>query len=103
MREATYQRYLIKMLMKMFPGCFILKNDPTFVQGVPDILILYHDRWAMLEVKMDASSNVQPNQAYYIEKLGEMSFASFINPSIEEEVLNGLQLALRPRGQARVS
>ena len=86
----------------MFPGCFILKNDPTFVQGVPDILILYRDRWAMLEVKMDVSSNIQPNQEYYIAQLGEMSFASFINPSTEEAVLDELQLALGSRRQACV-
>jgi hypothetical protein len=103
MRESTYQRNLIRKLKGMFPGCFILKNDPTFVQGVPDILILYHDKWAMLEVKMDITSNVQPNQQYYVDKLGEMSFASFINPSTEEEVLNELQFALRPRRETRVS
>lgn len=97
MREPLYQRDLIKKIKTMFPGCFILKNDPAFMQGVPDILILYRDRWAMLEVKMDASSNVQPNQQYYIDQLGEMSYASFINPSTEERVLNELQLALGPR------
>jgi hypothetical protein len=103
MREATYQRNLIVKLKQMFPGCFILKNDPSFCQGVPDILILYRDRWAMLEVKMDSSSNVQPNQAFYVEQLGEMSFASFINPSTEEDVLYALQRTLCPGRQTRVS
>jgi len=97
MRESAYQRELVMRLRRMFPGCFILKNDPSFMQGVPDILILYEDRWAMLEVKMGALAHIQPNQEYYIETLNEMSFASFINPEIEEDVLNELQRAFGTR------
>lgn len=98
MRESTYQRDLIKRLKDMLPGCYILKNDSAYLQGVPDILILYGPRWAMLEVKMDASSHVQPNQEHYVHTFGEMSFASFIHPGIEEEVLDELQRTLRPGG-----
>lgn len=95
MRESTYRRDLVKTLQRMLPGCVVLKNDPTFLQGVPDILILFRNRWAMLEVKMDPSSSVQPNQTHYIEMLDEMSFASFINPESEEDVLYELQRTLR--------
>ena len=97
MRESAYQRDLIKRIALMFPGCFILKNDPSFMQGVPDILILYEDRWAMLEVKMGDLAHIQPNQEFYIETLNEMSFASFINPDTEEDVLNELQRAFGTR------
>lgn len=93
MREGAYQTQLIKKLKRIVPGCFIIKNDSSYIQGVPDLIILYGTKWAMLEVKMDASSNVQPNQQYYIELFDEMSFASFINPAIEEGVLDELQYA----------
>ena len=92
MREAQYQARVINKLRTMFPQCIILKNDSSYLQGVPDILILYNDRWAMLEVKL-ISSSYEPNQGYYIELLNEMSFAAFINPGNEEEVLHALQLA----------
>ncbi len=91
MRENAYQAKLIDKLYSMFYGCIVLKNDTRYMQGVPDIIILYHDMWAMLEVKIGSSSNVQPNQAFYIDRFNKMSFASFINPETEEDVLDELQ------------
>lgn len=103
MRENVYQARLIKKLKELFgEECVVLKNDPTYLQGVPDILILCGDRWAMLEVKMSDSAKEQPNQPYYIEMFGRMSFASFINPETEESVLNELQRSLRPRRKTRI-
>lgn len=94
MREVTYQRKLINKLQAMFPGCYILKNDPSENQGIPDILILFGDRWAMLEVKLSRSSYEQPNQAYFIDIFNAMSFAAFIHPQNEEQVLHDLQSTL---------
>lgn len=95
MLERDYQRLLIEKLEEMFPGCFILKNDPGYLQGVPDLLILHGDRWAMLEVKVGERIRAQPNQAYYVNLLNRMSFASFICPSNEEEVLDALSRAFQ--------
>lgn len=103
MLESRYQAQLIRKLNRMFPGCFILKNDSSYLQGVPDLLILVGPRWGMLEVKPDAAASYQPNQEYYLDLLGEMSFASVIYPEIEEDVLDELQQALQPRRSARVS
>jgi len=103
MTETQYQYKLIKKLEKLLPGCLILKNDPRHMQGVPDVLVLYHNKWAMLEVKLSGDASIQPNQEYYVGLLNDMSFASFINPQNEEDVLRDLQHALRPTRQARVS
>lgn len=91
MTETTYQKRLINKLYKRFPGCFIVKNDPAENQGIPDILILFRNMWAMLEVKLTGTSDKQPNQDYYVGKFNDMSFASFINPQNEEQVLDDLQ------------
>ncbi len=92
--EAAYQAKLIKKLEKLFPGCYIRKNDPAETQGIPDILILYGNRWAQLEVKLSDTASKQPNQQFYVDMFNEMSFASFINPQNENEVLDELQKAL---------
>lgn len=93
MLESTYQARLIRKLEGMFPGCFIIKNDSSYLQGIPDLLVLYRDRWAMLEVKASESADVQPNQPYYVELFDSMSFGAFIYPSNETEILRGLQQA----------
>ena len=93
-QEGRFQDSLIKDLQVRFPGCFILKNDPNYIQGIPDLLILYKDRWAMLECKESRRAKHRPNQDYYVEAFGEMSYASFIFPENKEEVLDELQQAL---------
>ena len=89
--ERDFQPKVITAIKNRFPDCIILKNDPTYIQGMPDLLILNGKRWAMLEVKQSVNSPHRPNQDYYIKKLNEMSFASFIFPENFEEVLDGLQ------------
>lgn len=94
MAESRYQARLIKKLKLLFPGCLILKNDPTYLQGIPDLLILVGRNWAMLEVKDSATAPFQPNQMYYLEMLDKMSYADVIYPENEEDVLRGLQRSL---------
>ena len=102
MLERDYQAMLIKKIKRLLPGCVVLKNDSDYMQGIPDLTILYNERWAMLEVKVSKPARSQPNQRYYIDELNKMSFASFIYPSIEEEVLGALQQALGARRPARL-
>lgn len=89
-RENKYQAGLIKQIAARFPLCMILKNDPNYIQGVPDLLVLCDERWAMLEVKASAGASYRPNQEYYIAKLNHMGFARFVYPENEEEVLRDL-------------
>lgn len=95
--ERDFQRNLIKELKDIFVGCIIMKNDSSYIQGIPDLLILYKDRWAALEVKKSATASHRPNQEYYIDKMDEMSYASFIYPENKEDVLDELQQTLFSR------
>lgn len=94
MTEAKFQTELIRKLRLMFPDCVILKNDPGYLQGVPDLVIFHGARYAFLEVKASERARTQPNQDYYVRKLNEMSFAAFVYPSNEEEVLRALRSTL---------
>lgn len=95
--ERDFQRNLIKELKDIFVGCIIMKNDSSYIQGIPDLLILYKDRWAALEVKKSATASHRPNQEYYVDKMDEMSYASFIYPENKEAVLDELQQTLFSR------
>lgn len=91
MTEGAFKSYLLKQLRLRFPNCIILKNDPSFIQGFPDLTILYKDRWAVLELKRDGKAKVRPNQEYYVKKLNEMSFAAFIHPENWKGVLDEME------------
>lgn len=101
MLERHFQASLIKEIKKRFKGCIVLKTDPTYIQGLPDLLILYKNRWAALEVKKSKTAHHQPNQDYYIRLMNKMSFASFISPEVKEEVLDELCKALQLKGSTR--
>ena len=91
MLENEYQSKLIKKIKKLIPNSIVLKNDANYMQGIPDLTIFHGDKWAVLEVKKDKDSQHQPNQDYYVGKMNDMSFASFIYPENETEVLDALQ------------
>lgn len=95
MLERDFQSNLIKELRVMFPGCIIMKNDANYIQGIPDLLILYKDKWASLECKKNKKASRQPNQEYYVKMMNDMSYSSFIYPENKKEVLDELQQALR--------
>lgn len=103
MKESKFQRDLIYELRALFPGCIVMKNDSSYIQGIPDLLILFNNKWAALEVKRSAKEHRQPNQEYYISLMNDMSYASFVYPENKEEVIYELQQALRPRRAARIS
>lgn len=94
MRETGkdgFQAKLKKELKEIFPGCIVTKLDSGDIQGIPDLLILYKDKWGTLEVKKDAKAKRQPNQEYYVEQMNNMSFSSFIYPEIKDQVLDQLR------------
>ena len=96
--ESNFQRKLKKKLRERY-GPYVFKNDPSDIQGIPDLTILYKDKWAMLEVKKDKAtamsamkggSGGQANQAFRVNELNEMSYAAFIYPENVEEVFHEL-------------
>ena len=91
MLENKFQSNLIKTIKKMFPGCIVMKNDSSYIQGIPDLLILFGKKWASLECKKTLKAKKQPNQEYYVNLMNKMSFARFISPEVKNEVLKDLK------------
>lgn len=102
-KESRFQAQLIKDLKDLYPGCVVLKNDAGYIQGFPDLTVLYKDKWAVLECKKGEKEPHQPNQDHYVETLNEMSYSSFIFPENKEKVLNELEQTFEPGRRSRVS
>ena len=93
--ENKFQSDLIKEIKQRFPGCIVTKMDANYIQGLPDLLVLYKNRWATLECKKSSSASHRPNQDYYVGLMKDMSYSSFIFPENKEEVLDDLQKTFR--------
>lgn len=89
-RENKFQSDLKKELKERFPGCIVTKLDANDIQGIPDLLVLYKDKWATLENKRSKTASKQPNQDYYVNKMNDMSFSRFIYPENKDEVMKEL-------------
>ena len=92
MLENKFQANLIKEIKGRLPGCIVMKNDSSYIQGIPDLLVLHKNKWASLEVKKSAKAKRQPNQEYYVDLMDQMSFSSFIYPENKDTVLDELYL-----------
>lgn len=92
MLENKFQANLIRELKNEFPECIVMKNDSSYIQGVPDLLVLHKDKWASLEVKRSSNASHQPNQDYYVDKMNEMGFSRFIYPENKDNVMTDLRL-----------
>lgn len=90
MRESKFQAKLIKDIKERLPNCIVLKNDPTYLQGIPDLTVFNNDKWATLEVKKSANASHQPNQDYYVEMMDHMSFSRFVYPENRDVVFSDL-------------
>lgn len=88
--EGRFKEEFSNELSFLFPDIVMLKNDEQMLQGVPDMLLLFEDKWAMLEFKANENSAVQPNQRYYVGLFNTMSYSTFVFPENRDEVLEEL-------------
>lgn len=94
-RETDFQADLKKEIASRFPGSTVMKTDPNQIQGIPDLLVLYKDRWALLECKRNEHAVRQQNQDWYVEYYNQQSFAAVIYPENKDIVLGEMEKALK--------
>lgn len=91
MKESKFQHELISEIKARFPGAMVLKTDPRYIQGIPDLVIFWKNHWAALECKNARNADRQPNQQYYVNIMDSMSYANFVYPENKEEVLDEME------------
>ncbi len=94
-KENSFQSRLKKELKERYPGCIVTKLDSSDIQGIPDLLVLYKNKWATLENKRSKNAKKRPNQEYYVQVMDDMSFSRFIYPENKEQVLSELDNLFR--------
>ena len=95
MLESRFKTNLRKRIEKEFPGAIVMHTNPSERRGAPDLVILYKDKWALLECKKSEKASHRPNQEYWIDLTNEMSFSRFIFPENRKEVLDELSVFFR--------
>lgn len=90
MLESKFERELTHRLAREFPDCMVLKNDAKRLQGIPDLLVLFRNKWATLETKRGSTAASQPNQEYYVKLMNDMSYSAFVSPENVEDVIHAL-------------
>lgn len=106
MKETQFQKDLKDDIHEKLPGSIVLKMDPSDPfnpQGIPDLLVLYKNKWASLEVKKSKTASKRPNQSYYVNKMNEMSYAAFVSPENKKEVLDDLERVFKSRRSTRTA
>lgn len=68
-----------------------MKTDSGQVQGIPDLLILYKQHWALLETKRAKTASKRMNQDYYVNQFNDWSFSAFVDPNNMEDVLDDME------------
>ena len=93
-KEGDYQKDIIDRIKKALPGAIVMKNDSSYIQGIPDLTVIYGGKYAMLEVKKsyyDFVHNQQANQKDYIRKFRDWgAFSFFIYPEVDADVFEEL-------------
>lgn len=96
--ESEFQANLIKELEARFPGCVVLVKPGYYIQGFPDLLVLFKTFWVVLECKRKkptSHDDFEPNQEWYLERLDNLGegpcFATVIYPENREEILDEIQ------------
>lgn len=92
MLESKFKSDLVKDIKRIIPDAIVTKNDPNRIQGIPDIIICFGKKYAMLECKRSKHEHHQPNQDYYIDMFKSWNvFAAFIYPENKACVLEALR------------
>lgn len=90
MTETDFKLWVRHQIENNYPDAIVTKLDPFDIQGIPDMVIFYGPKYAVLEGKISRNAKRQPNQGYYVSKFDNMSFSRFIYPENAEQVLEEL-------------
>lgn len=90
MLESEVQKQFIDWVYNAFPEAIVMKNDASYLLGVPDLTIIVRSRWAFIETKKCSNSHKQPLQEDYIQYADTWAFGAFVDKDNAYRVFNEL-------------
>lgn len=91
MLESNFQKKFIERILDRYgTEAIVLKNDSGYCQGIPDFILLYREKWALLEFKKSVNAGHRPGQDYYIGWANKHAFGAFIYPENANEMFECL-------------
>lgn len=87
--KSAFKRKLLELARQKRKDLVIIEVYDQ--RSMPDVIVLCGEKWAALEFKRSSQAAHRPNQDYFVDKLDQMSFATFVHPQNEEEVINELE------------
>ena len=99
--EADFQRDLVKRLESSFPGSIVMKNDPSYIQGIPDLTMLYKNTFVAFECKRSPNERKRPNQQWYVDEINRNGgLAYFVYPENMEDTIDDISRKLGVNGSS---
>lgn len=91
--ESQFKHRLIQKVYEIDPEIIVLKNDPNYIQAIPDLIFIKGRKCLVVETKKHKDASFRPNQKYYIEKMH--GIAAY--PENMKEVLDEVQRTFRSK------
>lgn len=90
--ESAFRTSFINKLKSLSPDIMVEFADPKKVNGIPDLIIFFREKYARIETKRSSTASKRLHQEYYINLFKSQGiYATFLTPENEEEVLNELR------------
>lgn len=92
MLESKFKRDFQLKAMRRFDGLIFVNVTPqNNFWGIPDSYFFFGPNWGALESKRSSTASRRVHQEYYVNLLNSMSYARFLHPGNEKEILDEME------------
>lgn len=88
--ESTFEKEFCKALRQTLGERYTYTFKLTAAKGIPDRLILYKDKYALLEFKQYKNAKKQPGQETWVGHFDNLAYAAIVYPENAEKVMQDI-------------
>lgn len=88
--EIPFEQKFCRKLRGLHRDLYVMKNDASLIQGFPDRVVYFRDKYAILEFKRSENASHRPNQDWYINHFAKYTYSTFVYPENADKVFSEL-------------